>query len=140
MMSRTPFTLNAPLEIHEFRRPGGVRLLVLSLSHFPNDCWLSPDAFPAMSASTEISSSSCGQWIPSPRPIRLHVERSSTVAWPRRGYHARGTEIVRPSLKSTVSVSSVVSTFVARGTFNSIAEELIPCLVTLVLMVGDDSL
>ena len=54
--------------------------------------------------------------------------RSLVDAWTSRGYQASGTEIERPSLKSTVKVSSVAVTLVAAGTVISIAEELIPCL------------
>jgi hypothetical protein len=54
-----------------------------------------------------------------------------------RGYQASGTEIVRPSLRSTVNVSSVTATFVAAGTTISIGEELIPGLHKLLTMLGD---
>jgi len=67
-----------------------------------------------------------------------HVARSSAVPWASRGYHASGTEIVRPSLRSTVSVSSVTTTFVAAGTAMSVSEEVIPSLQELFAMVPDD--
>src|SRR5258706_16483138 len=67
-------------------------------NHFAKDRWLSPDDLPAMSDSTLMSSSSCGQWIPVPWPRKHQFERSAAVPWASRGYHPRGTEIVRPSL------------------------------------------
>jgi hypothetical protein len=96
-----------------------------------------PRAFSAIKASTLMSSSSSGQWIPSPRPIRRQVMRSFSEACTSRGYQASGTEIVRPSLRSTVNVSSVTATFVAAGTTISIGEELIPGLHKLLTMLGD---
>src|ERR1039457_7039245 len=78
--------------------------------------------------------------MPSPRPIRRQSVRSAGAPCERRGYQASGTEIVRPSLRSTVNVSSVTATFVAAGTAISISEEVIPCLQELVLMVAEDLL
>lgn len=43
------------------------------------------------------SSSTSGQWIPYPAPAIRQFVRCAGVAWCRRGYHARGTVIVRPS-------------------------------------------
>jgi hypothetical protein len=48
--------------------------------------------------------------------------------------------MVRPSLKSTVSVSSVTTTFVAAGTAISISEEVIPSLQERFAMVGGNLL
>jgi|GEM_PF-3325035 len=76
-------------------------------SHCLNERWLSPEGFPNARPSTLTSSSRSGQWMPSPLPIRRHLFRSSDVPCKRRGYHARGTEIVRPSVRSTMSASSV---------------------------------
>lgn len=75
-----------------------------------------------------MSSSSASQWMPEPRPIRRQRFRSADDACDNRGYHASGTEMLRPSLKSTESVSSDTVTFCANGASNSTAEVLIPCL------------
>src|SRR3990172_620240 len=75
-----------------------------------------------------MSSSISSQWIPRPFPISLQFLRSSGEACCNRGNHARGTEIVRPSLRSTDNVSSATVTFSALGTLSSIAEILIPSL------------
>lgn len=48
--------------------------------------------------------------------------------------------MVRPSLKSTVNVSSVTTTFVAAGTAISISEEVIPSLQELFAVVGGNLL
>src|SRR4051812_10142333 len=64
--------------------------------------------------------------MPSPRPIRRHEFRSSAEPFASRGYHASGTEIERPSARSTVKVSSVTATAVAAGMLISVMEELIP--------------
>src|SRR6266480_3896494 len=86
-----------------------------------------------------MSSSRSGQWIPSPRPIRRHLDRSASDPLFSLGYHPNGTEIERPSLRRTVSVSSLIATSVARGAVTSFAEELIPRLHQL-LTVTDDQL
>ncbi len=83
-------------------------------NHRLRDCWLSPDAYPASKLRTLISSSSVGQWIPTPPPISRQFERSSGVPCIRRGYHARGAEIERPSDSSAVTVSPVMVTVSAR--------------------------
>src|ERR1041384_2513025 len=48
--------------------------------------------------------------MPSWSPMKRQLLRSASVTWSRRGYHASGTEMVRPSLRSTASVSSVTCT------------------------------
>ena len=66
--------------------------------------------------------------MPSPRPINRHSPRSFLVPCERRGNQPSGTEIVRPSLRSTVRVSAVVRTSVAAGTMISRFEITIPGL------------
>src|SRR5438445_12716274 len=83
-----------------------------------------------------MSSSSSGQWTPSPRPINRHFLRSFFEACTRRGYQASGTEIERPSLRSTVSVSYVTARFVAAGTVISFSAEVILCLEEFLLMLS----
>jgi len=95
-------------------------------SHFLRDDCVSPDRFPARRASTLMSSSRSGQWIPSWSPMKGHLSLSVDEAWRRRGHHARGTAIVRPSTRSTVRASSVIVTVCALASRTSIAEELIP--------------
>ena len=75
-----------------------------------------------------MSSSSLLQWMPCPRPINRQFRRSAAVAWTSLGNQASGTDRLRPSLSSTVSVSSVTTTVSAAGTAISIAEVLIPRL------------
>src|SRR6266540_108499 len=72
-----------------------------------------------------MSSSRSGQWMPSPRPMRRHFERSAEVPWAKRGYQERGTLTVLPSTKSTTKASSVTETCCASATRSSLAEELI---------------
>src|SRR5919108_557053 len=55
--------------------------------------------------------------------MKRQLFRSSGVPCRSLGNHARGTEMVRPSLKSTASVSAVTLTFCA---FASAVKELIP--------------
>src|SRR5262245_32365219 len=66
--------------------------------------------------------------MPSPRAISCQLRRSAELAWSNRGYHAKGAEILRPSVNSTVKVSSVTATAVARGMVASVAEIAIPGL------------
>jgi hypothetical protein len=75
-----------------------------------NERWLSPEGRPARRPSTLMSSSRSGQWMPTPLPIRRHRLRSWRVPWTRRGYHASGTTTVRPSARSTASLSAVTLT------------------------------
>lgn len=53
------------------------------------------------------SSSMSGQCIPNPAPLMRQRNRCSSVASRSRGYQVKGTMIVRPSARSTASVSSV---------------------------------
>lgn len=87
-----------------------------------------------------MSSSRSFQWIPRPRPISRQRLRSAAVARNRRGYHARGAEMLRPSLNSTRSVPSETATSSAKGTSISIAEILIPSLHELNLTITNQSL
>ncbi len=52
------------------------------------------------------SSSTSGQWIPYPAPMICQFSRCSGVASRSLGYQTRGTVMVRPSARSTLSVSS----------------------------------
>src|SRR5262249_55542195 len=61
----------------------------------------------------------------------------STVACASRGYHPSGAAIVRPSANSTDSVSSLTSTPTARLAWVSTAEELMPPLQQLCLVLLD---
>src|SRR5260221_1044545 len=70
-------------------------------------------------------------------PISLFA-RSAGVPWNSRGYHSNGTEMVRPSSKSTVSVSSVTTTRVARTTnLSSLTKKLMPLLQQEVAIIVD---
>ncbi len=85
------------------------------------------DRWPASSPAMLRSSSTCGQRIPSPSPRSSHCARCTGVASARRGYHASGTAIRRPSRSETTISSTVTSTSLARGP--STVEELIPSLL-----------
>ncbi len=87
-----------------------------------------------------MSSSRSGQWMPSPRPMRRHFERSAEVPWAKRGYQERGTLTVLPSTKSTTKASSVTETCCASATRSSLAEELIPCSAKLAFVLPDHGL
>jgi hypothetical protein len=105
-----------------------------------NETWLSPDGLPARRPSTLMSSSSLLQWMPCPRPINRQLFRSAAVAWSSLGNQASGTERLRPSLSSTVSVSSVTVTVSAAGTEISTAEVFIPRLSQTVLIRAQEFL
>src|SRR5271157_4538549 len=64
--------------------------------------------------------------MPSPLAIKRQLLRSSGVACKSLGYHATGTEIVRPSSSSTVILSSVTTTFLAVAGRISTAKVVIP--------------
>jgi hypothetical protein len=64
--------------------------------------------------------------MPSPLPIRRQLLRSSGLPCKSRGYHARGAEMVRPSLRSIMRASSVTVTCCAVAIRISIAKEFIP--------------
>src|SRR5436309_1063609 len=84
-----------------------------------------------------MSSSSSGQWTPRLPPLRRQVDRSLAVACSSRGYQPSGTAMVRPSDKSTVKVSSVTFTSVARAFSISAIEKFIPTLQQLQLVLFD---
>lgn len=95
-------------------------------SQFRKEVWLSPEGLPASSPSTLMSSSRSSQCIPWPFPTRRQLVRSDFEAWLNRGYHAKGTDIVLPSLRSTLKVSSVTLMFSAADASISIMEVSIP--------------
>ena len=72
-----------------------------------------------------MSSSTSGQWIPMPRPIRLQLARWAAVARNKRGNHSNGAETRRPSTSVTMSSSSVQETSTASAT-GLLAKMLIP--------------
>lgn len=80
-----------------------------------NDRRRSPDGRPASNPSTLMSSSRSSQWMPLPFPIRRQRLRSAGDACCNRGNQANGTEMLRPSLRSMESVSSVTVTLWAKG-------------------------
>jgi len=84
-----------------------------------------------------MSSSNSGQWIPRPPPISRQEFRSSGAACKSRGYHAKGTTIVRPSVSSAERLSSVTLTSAASTSRASTLEELIPSLQELLSVLFD---
>src|SRR3989339_795481 len=68
------------------------------------------------------------------------LRRSFGVAQASLGYHAKGTESVRPSLSSTVRLSSLMVIFSTLGTCNSTAEIGIPRLHEVQPLFLDDAL
>jgi hypothetical protein len=73
------------------------------------------------------SSSTSGQWIPYPAPMICQFWRCSGVASRSLGYQTRGTVIVRPSARSTLSVSS--EKWTSRTASPGLGSEIvIPCL------------
>ncbi len=81
--------------------------------HRRNEAALSPEGRPASRASTEMSSSMPGRWMPAPGPTNTHVRRSRGDASASRGYQFSGTETTRPSTSATVSSRSVTRTCLA---------------------------
>ena len=79
------------------------------------------------------SSSRSGQCIPYPAPAMRQFARASGVACSNRGYHAKGTVMVRPSKRSTLMESSVTCTSLTRSPDLG-SEVLIPCLQELFLV------
>src|SRR5205085_12385526 len=75
--------------------------------------------------------------MPWPPAISRQDARSSALACARRGYHNTGTAMVRPSASSTVKVSSLTSTPVARAIRLLTAEELMPALQQVLLVLLD---
>jgi hypothetical protein len=86
------------------------------------------DGVPRRSPATLRSSSTSGQWIPAPSPRISKWRRCSGVARSRRGNHARGVAIRRPSARTTISSSSVSAISLARGSLLG-DEELTPGLL-----------
>ena len=70
----------------------------------------STDALPSRIPTIETSSSTAGQWIPSPSPSNSNFASCSGEALASRGNHASGTERTRPSLSDTTSSSLVQRT------------------------------
>src|SRR6266498_510666 len=64
-----------------------------------------------------------------------HFWRSASVAYIKRGYHASGTIIRRPSVKSTIKSSSVTVTLTAIGSVSS-AKVVMPCLQKLYFVLN----
>jgi hypothetical protein len=64
-----------------------------------------------------------------------HKRRSEGAACARRGYHASGADIVRPSESSTDRVSAVTRTSVANASRLLAVKELIPALQQLLFVV-----
>ena len=67
--------------------------------------------------------------MPKPFPMTRQLFRSLAVPCASLGNHASGTEIVLPSLKSTLRVSSVTVMFSTVGTSTSTVEVRIPRLL-----------
>jgi len=93
-----------------------------------SDLSVSFDRRPARSPLTEMSSSRSGQWMPRPRPMSSQFDHSLGDPFASRGYHERGTEMLRPSESATVRASDVTVTPRASTVVSSVREELIPCL------------
>ena len=129
--ARTRLRCDVPASTRDYER-AAVRLLDVALvdtarrpfarraaRHPCSDVALSFDASPFKTASTEMSSSRSGQWMPIPGPINSQCRRSRGVPSARRGYDVSGTETARPSRSSTMRLSAVTRTFFA-------ADNLIP--------------
>src|SRR5262249_52900543 len=85
------------------------------------------------------SSSTSGQWIPNPPPATRQFARCSGVADSRRGDQTSGTEIVRPSSRSTTRTSSVNRTSLTRSPAR-LSEVVIPGLHQDRLVLDDEPL
>jgi hypothetical protein len=105
-----------------------------------NDASLSPEGRPWSSPSTEMSSSSAGQWMPTPGPINSIRFRSRGEPWTSRGYHFSGTDTVRPSRSSTTSACPVTRADFASAVSIPRLEVLIRCLHQLTLVLTNDAL
>lgn len=95
------------------------------------------DGWPESRFATLMSSSIFGQCTPCPPPMSRQELRSAAVACTRRGYHASGTAMVRPSVSPTVKVFSLTSTRLAKASRVSTVEALIPILQQLLSMLLD---
>ena len=79
--------------------------------------------------------------MPSPPPISRHFLRSSGVEYNKRGYQANGIDMVRPSTRSTVNVSSVtITSWAYASKYVSTAKVLIPLIEQLCLVILDNVL
>jgi len=83
-----------------------------------------------------MSSSSSGQWMPSPEPIRRQLDRCARVPWSNRGNHAIGTVMVRPSDNSTAKLS--LPTVTRRAISSWFPEVLMPCSQYQFLVFADE--
>src|SRR5205809_772496 len=81
-----------------------------------------------------MSSSTSGQWTPSPSPMISKRLRCAGVASLKRHDHAKGTLTIRPSASCATIASLVTSIATMRG---SIATVLIPCLTNSVQLILD---
>lgn len=86
-----------------------------------------------------MSSSSAGQWIPTPGPINSHCSRSRGEPWTSRGYHCSGTDTVRPSRSSTTSALAVTRADFASTVSIPRLEILIPRLQQLSLVFANEA-
>src|SRR5258708_3451198 len=66
--------------------------------------------------------------MPSPLPISFQFDRSPTLPCAKRGNHASGTEMVRPSVRSMVKMFSLTLTRCAVGYRRSILEVVMHAL------------
>jgi hypothetical protein len=97
------------------------------------------EGLPASTASTLMSSSTSGQWMPVPAPISSQRCLSTALACVRRGYHETGTLMTRPSRNVIESVWSVTCTFVANADAILLVEVVIPSLDELYAIGPDDT-
>jgi len=104
-----------------------------------NEAALSAEGNPQSRASTEMSSSMSGQWMPTPGPINTHARRSRGDASASRGYQRRGTDTTRPSASATVNTSSVTRTCLAAAVPAADAKVLMPCLQEFGLVLLDET-
>src|SRR5439155_8626389 len=117
------------------RAVGGMRLL----AGFRPATALCGAGAPRSRPSVLKSSSISGQWMPKPPPAIRQFERCAGLAERRRGYQTSGTEMVRPSSRSTTSSSSVKRTSLTRSP-GLTSEVLIPRLQQLRLLLDQQSL
>ena len=81
-----------------------------------------------MMPATLRSSSRSGQWMSVPSSLISQLSRSCGVPCHKRGYHISGAMIVRPSMRSTVSESSLTLISFAPTSWISTTTEFIPLL------------
>jgi len=75
-----------------------------------------------------------------PGPINSHFWRSFTEPWASLGYHATGTDTVRPSLSSTMSARLETRTSLTVAASIAALEVLMPCLQQFGLVLTDQML